>query len=48
MSWLEWWGLTKRGYTVDQTSKKTALRMMPYDLYILTAQSEEGRLWRHN
>ena len=44
MSWLEWWGLTKRGYTVDQTSKKTALRKIPYDLYILTAQSEDQNI----
>jgi flavin reductase (DIM6/NTAB) family NADH-FMN oxidoreductase RutF len=32
------------GYTVDQTRKKTALRMMPYDLYILTAQSEDQNI----
>jgi flavin reductase (DIM6/NTAB) family NADH-FMN oxidoreductase RutF len=44
MSWLKWQGLTKRGYTVDQTSKKTALRKIPDDLYILTAQSEDQNI----
>jgi flavin reductase (DIM6/NTAB) family NADH-FMN oxidoreductase RutF len=28
---------------VDETSKKTALRMIPYGLYILTAQSEDQK-----
>ena len=29
---------------MDATAKKTALRMIPYGLYVLTSQTEEGRV----
>ncbi len=29
---------------MDETCKKTALRMIPYGLYILTAQSEDQNI----
>lgn len=29
---------------MDETAKKTALRMIPYGLYVLTAESKDGRV----
>jgi flavin reductase (DIM6/NTAB) family NADH-FMN oxidoreductase RutF len=30
--------------TMDQDAKKIALRMIPYGLYVLTAEAEDGRI----
>ena len=32
-----------RRYFVDENAKKTALRMIPYGLYVLTAETSDGR-----
>ena len=29
---------------MDESTKKTALRMIPYGLYVMTAEDEDGRI----